>query len=607
METTAHHLQVAPVPVEHDAYGGDVVPTGSGEAFLRFRWTGPLPGPVRLRYFDGCWRSVPLWPVQRLPEGWLLRGRIRPARPAVRYHLELPGQGLPVPPAPPSGAWSVDLHALRAFSVPRWVAGSVMYQIFPDRFFNGRPDNDPPGTVPWDSVPTLTSFFGGDLEGIRRRLDYLADLGVGAIYLNPIVQAPSPHRYDASDYLQVDPALGSQEDFRRLAQELHRRGMRLILDAVFNHTGETFWAFQDVVRRGPQSPYYHWYFIHRWPIVRQPPSYACWWGLPHLPKLNTSHPEVREYLFQVTRHWMELGADGWRLDVPNEVEGDFWQVWRALVKRLNPQAYIVGEIWHDAAAWLGGDQFDAVMNYVLRDALLDFFVRRTTTGARLAEVLHAQAARYPAPAVFALMNLLGSHDTERILTVAGQQEGLVRGMFAWLFTWPGIPCVYYGDEVGMTGGKDPDCRRTFPWDESRQRVRLWRWVRRLAALRRNVPALAWGEPVVVEVDGSDEVAAFGRGAPAPGHAPVVVAVSRSERPQRVRLRPAPGLVEHAGAEADRTWVDLLTGRRAAAGLGRQEGWEAAGGLELELPPWGVAVLAWERPWGEWARTALAGA
>ena len=589
MEPTHHTASPVTTPVQHEPYArGDVVAAGAWRAFLRFRWAGRLPERVWLRVVDGPCRRVELAAVARHDDGYVLRARVEAARPGLRYQLELsPPEGgfvgpLGGPYAEPerAGWWQVQLDALPSFETPSWAAGCVLYQIFPDRFFNGTPANDPPGTVAWDAAPSLTNFFGGDLEGIRRRLDYLADLGVGALYLNPIVRAPSNHRYDASDDREVDPALGSADDVRRLADELHRRGMRLILDAVFNHTGETFWAFQDVVRRGPESPYWHWYLVRRWPIVRTPPSYECWWGLPHLPKLNTDHPGVREHLFEVTRWWMELGADGWRLDVPNEVGGDFWRVWRRHVKTLNPQAYIVGEIWHDALEWLQGDQFDAVMNYVLRDALVDFFVHRGRTGRELTEALHDQAARYPGPAFFTLMNLLGSHDTERILTVADGRLEPVRAMWFWLLTWPGMPSIYYGDEVGLTGGKDPDCRRTFPWDERRQDLRLWRWVRRLVRWRRGWPALQRGEAVPVEAQGSEDVAAFARAPAGPGDCPALAVTSRSPEPTRVRLVPAPGLPgveDGAGA-----WVDLLSGRRLGG----------ARAVELELEPWGLALLAW---------------
>lgn len=578
----------------HDpSAAGSLMRTGSRRVYVRVAWEGPRPRRLWLWYDDGALRRRLMVCTGAAGGRWEYVGRVDLQRPAFSYqleaHLHAPGpedeavavwfgpetQAAPAAGPAAAGRWRADADAVPMFAVPPWVPGATIYQIFPDRFFNGRADNDPPGTRPWGEPPTVESFFGGDLDGVRRRLDYLAALGIGAIYLNPIVPAPSNHRYDASDYMAVDPALGTVEDFRRLVEEAHRRGIRVILDAVFNHTGESFWAFRDVVERGPASPYFRWYHVHQWPIRREPPSYACWWNLPHLPKLDTANPEVRAYLFEVTRFWMEMGIDGWRLDVPNELAPGFWVEWRRLVKRLKPDIYIVGEIWHDAAEWLQGDQFDGVMNYPLRDALVAFFVHRTLDGAGLAERLEAQACRYPVPALHAMMNLLGSHDTERVMTVAGGDREAVQGMMLMAAAWPGALSVYYGDEVGMTGGKDPDCRRCFPWDERHQDVRLWRYVRALVRARRTLPALADGEVAAVRVEGSTEVAAVGRLDPWRSGQGVLAVASRSSRPETVVVDPGEEMARCAwrpGAQG--AWVDYLSGRVVRAGRR----------LRLELAP-----------------------
>lgn len=579
----------------------------TGEIVLQFGWEGPArPSSMWVRLDDGSLRRIEAVLLGGRSGAWTYRARLVPRRPVFAYQLEarfgsgdegdggIPlfcgpmGQGVGSPAR--AGAWRLDRDEIPLFATPQWVRGAVAYQIFPDRFFNGDPSNDPEGVARWGDVPTFSTFFGGDLPGIRRRLGYLQHLGVDVLYLTPIVEAPSNHRYDASDYLKVDPALGGAGEFRRLADEAHRRGMRIILDAVFNHTGDTFWAFQDVVRRGPQSPYFGWYFIYQWPIRREPPSYACWWNLPHLPKLNTSNPEVREHLFRVTRYWMELGADGWRLDVPNELEPGFWPAWRRLVKSIDPEAYIVGEIWHEASTYLRGDQFDGVMNYPLRDALLDFFVRRTARASDVEERLLDLVRRYPEPAAFSLMNLLGSHDTERVMTVARDAREIVAAMMLFVMAYPGLPTIYYGDEVGMAGGKDPDCRRTFPWDEAAQDTALWRWVRRLARLRR-LPALAFGELSAVAVPGNEDVLAFGRVGPGAGQAAVCV-TSRAGTPQEVTLElPAP-----LGTRS-RAWVDALTGCRVAGGR-RMTVAMPARGARLLVPEGcarSVARVLWPRP------------
>lgn len=572
--------------VEHDPNTpGSLTRTGARQLYLRLAWHGRRPRRLSLVYDDGALRRRAAVCVAGSGDRWDYLVRVDLQRPAFAYQVEAhldPSDGDaggldvfygPQNPSQPAvgpvgaGWWRASIEDLPVFSVPRWTRGAVLYQIFPDRFYDGDPANDPPGTEAWGGEPTFSNFFGGDLVGIRRRLDYLAALGVGAIYLNPIVEAPSNHRYDAADYMKVDPALGSLDDFRQLVDEAHRRGIRVILDAVFNHTGETFWAFRDVVERGPESPYYAWYHIYEWPIRRDPPSYACWWNLPHLPKLNTAHPEVRAYLFDVTRFWMETGIDGWRLDVPNELEPGFWVEWRRLVKRLKPDAYIVGEIWHDAAGWLQGDQFDAVMNYPLRDALIAFFVERSIGAAELLERLEGQLRRYPPPAFHSLMNLLGSHDTERIMTAARGDRRAVEAMMLVAMAWPGVPTIYYGDEVGMTGGRDPHCRRCFIWGEREQDVRLWRYVRRLARARRTLAALAGGEPVAVRVVDSDDVAAFGRlDAWGTGQGAVVV-VARNEEPSQVELDIGEELAEpsaRCGAPVGE-WIDLLSWRSVAGG------------------------------------------
>ena len=268
------------------------------------------------------------------------------------------------------------------FVTPEWARHAVFYQIFPDRFANGDPANDPENTQPWGTPPSTHNFMGGDLQGIVDRLDYLAELGIGALYLNPIFQATSNHKYNTFDYLRIDPHFGDLATFHRLIAAAHGRGIRVVLDGVFNHCGRGFYAFHDVMENGGNSPYLRWFQIDRFPINpydgERPANYRTWWDFRSLPKFNTGHPPVRRYLLDVARYWIEQGADGWRLDVPNEIaDHDFWREFRAVVKAANPEAYIVGEIWNDATPWLDGTQFDAVMNYLFRDLCRDFFARDT--------------------------------------------------------------------------------------------------------------------------------------------------------------------------------------------------------------------------------------
>ncbi len=417
--------------------------------------------------------------------------------------------------------------------VPAWVRDAVFYQVFPERFANGDPSNDPPGTEQWGGTPTPGNYFGGDLRGIIGHLQYLADLGINALYLNPIFASPTNHKYQTSDYLTVDPHFGDEATLRELIEACHARGMRVILDGVFNHTGTRFFAFDDVKRKGEASRYTSWYTFHGFPVgPTSRPNYECWWGYGHLPKLNTANPEVRAYLFEVTRHWMALGIDGWRLDVPNEIPHEFWIAWRALVKSINPDAYIVGEIWQDGSPWLQGDQFDAVMNYRFRDACVEFFARDTITASQFDDLLERQRHDYPDAVNFALQNLLGSHDTERFLTVCNGDTAAVR--LAWLFqmTYPGAPMVYYGDEIGLTGGRDPGCRKTMEWDARKQNGALLAALQELIALRSAHPVLRHGAYQRLAADDRRSMLAFARTS---GDSAAVVIINRSSSPQEVSV------------------------------------------------------------------------
>lgn len=396
-------------------------------------------------------------------------------------------------------------------AAPAWVADAVFYQIFPERFSNGDPSNDPPGTEPWEAAPTTRNFFGGDLRGIIERLPYLRTLGVTALYLNPIFHSPTNHKYQTTDCLKIDPHFGDEAVFRELVEACHAGGLRIILDAVFNHTGVGFFAFDDLKRNGAASRYRDWYKVREFPVgPPSRPNYECWWGHGSLPKLMTGNPEVRHYLFDVTRHWMDCGIDGWRLDVPNEIPHDFWIAWRRLVKSLNPDAYIVGEIWQDAGPWLRGDQFDGVMNYPFRDACLAFFAHDTISVSRFDALLERQRRGYPEGVPYALQNLLGSHDTERFLTLCGGDERVVQ--LAWLFqmTYPGAPMVYYGDETGMEGGRDPDCRRPMVWEPAPKGAAMLGRMRELIALRAAHSELRRGGYESVLADNGRKVLVYAR-------------------------------------------------------------------------------------------------
>jgi len=431
---------------------------------------------------------------------------------------------------------SQDIHVegQEVSFVPPWVKDAVFYQIFPERFSNGDPSNDPPVTEPWGGEPKPKNYFGGDLQGIINHLDYISALGINTLYLNPIFQSNSNHKYHADDYLKIDPAFGDERVFKKLVDECHARGVRVILDGVFNHTGTGFFAFRDIKEKGAKSKYLGWYNVYGFPVgPPSKPNYECWWGYGDLPKLMTHNPGVHEYLFRVTSHWMKLGIDGWRLDVPNEVPHQFWVDWRIHVKSINPDAYIVGEIWDDASPWLKGDQFDAVMNYKLREACLNFFINKKTNATEFDTTLSVLRAKYSGEVNLAMQNLLGSHDTERLLTLCKGDKEILK--LAWLFqmTYVGAPMVYYGDEVGMMGGKDPGCRGTMIWERDKQDTNLLDYMKSLITLRREHASLRHGTFETLVADAATGVYAFARRS---GASACVVVLNTSESPRQVSVK-----------------------------------------------------------------------
>ncbi|MBN9606886.1 MAG: glycoside hydrolase family 13 protein [Actinomycetales bacterium] len=384
-------------------------------------------------------------------------------------------------------------HAASALTTPDWLADAVFYQIFPERFANGDASIDPPGVVPWDAEPTRDNFFGGDFAGITAHLDHIAGLGANAIYLTPIFQADTNHRYDATDYFAIDPRLGDLEAFRTFLAEAHARGIRVVLDAVFNHCGEGHPAFRDVMAHEASSPYVNWFSVEGFPVVQHPePNYRTCSGCWYLPKWNAYNPEVREHHLRVATHWLAEGIDGWRLDVPYFINHSFWREFRRVVKDAAPEAYIVAEEWRDPLEWLDGSLADGTMNYTLRDAVLGFTADGARTAPEVAATMNALGERLPAPARRAMLNLLGSHDTERVLTRHGGDRRRAQLAYALLFAAEGAPMVYYGDEVGLLGDNDPGCRGAMPWDESRWDRELLEAVRGWAQWRASEPAARRG-------------------------------------------------------------------------------------------------------------------
>ena len=397
---------------------------------------------------------------------------------------------------------------------PDWVKDAIFYQIFPDRFCRSERYRAVGKFVPWNSRPTRENMFGGNLAGVEDKLKYIAGLGVNAIYLCPIFKSNSNHRYHTVDYFEIDPVLGTLKDFDRLVKKAHKLGLRVILDGVFNHCSRGFFQFNSLMELGQNSPYVDWFHVKGWPLnaYSGKPNYECWWNYPALPKFNTGCPDVREYLFSVGEYWTARGIDGWRLDVPNEIDDDsFWQEFRRRVKAINPEAYIVGEIWDAPERWLQGDQFDGVMNYLFRKAVMKFLfdehpISTEEFCSRLREAFPEGRGDIP-------MNLLGSHDTTRLRSQPCASWDRIRLALTLMFFLPGAPCVYYGEELGMEGGKDPDNRRSVPWEKlsQMQKEPVYALVKELTEMRKNSAVLRDGKlEIACNGDGFDVKRTLGR-------------------------------------------------------------------------------------------------
>lgn len=396
------------------------------------------------------------------------------------------------------------LNQADVFQAPEWVKDTVWYQIFPERFANGNPLLEPDNVRPWGSEdPKPTSFFGGDFEGIIQNIDHLVELGITGIYFTPIFKAPSNHKYDTINYLEIDPQFGDKQTFKKLVKICHENGIRVMLDAVFNHSGFYFDAFQDILENQEKSKYIDWFHLREFPVKPLPePNYDTFAFTHMMPKLNTENPEVKEYLLNVGRYWIEeFDIDGWRLDVANEVDHQFWREFRTAVKSVKPDIYILGEIWHDSMPWLQGDQFDAVMNYPFTEATLDFIAKDKIKAEEFADQLTKVLTLYPKNVNEVAFNLLGSHDTPRILTICNDRKEKLRLLFLFQLSFLGTPCIYYGDEIGLTGENDPGCRKCMVWDEKEQDFELFSFVKKVISLRKEYKILgSHGEFKILETN-----------------------------------------------------------------------------------------------------------
>ena len=406
------------------------------------------------------------------------------------------------------------LDGAECVRVPDWVPHTVWYQIFPDRFCRDTASQKP-NALPWpaaEDAVTNNEHYGGTLRGITEKLGYLADLNITGLYLNPVNVSPSVHKYDTSDYLNIDPAFGSADDLHTLVKEAHARGIKVMLDGVFNHCGWDFALWQDVVRNGKASPYFDWFIVQEWPFetVAEPecenaasrsrPSgtngksgrYSVFAYVDMMPKLNTNNPAVVDYLLNVCETWVRsYDIDGIRLDVANELSHTFCRQLYRRMRSLKKDFYLLGEIWRSALPWLRGGELDSVMNYPLALCFWKFFCDKTLSALTLEREINAVFTAYPEPVTVGLFNLLDSHDTPRLFTRNGGDAFAVWQQYALLLSLPGSPCIYYGSEVLLAGGNDPDCRRCMPWQaiEAGEYAEPMSMMRQLIALRHTHPAM----------------------------------------------------------------------------------------------------------------------
>ena len=353
-----------------------------------------------------------------------------------------------------------------------WLNNAVFYQIFVDRFCCSDKAIGIKSKInaEWDELPTPTSFYGGNLDGITEKLDYINGLGATAIYLTPIFKSKSNHKYDTIDFYCIDESFGDKESLKRLVEKAHEKGMRVVLDAVFNHVSHDFARFKDVMKKGKKSKYFDWFVIDGEKIRQDPPNYACFGDCEYMPKLNTCNKEVQNYLVDVMLYWMkECDVDGWRLDVSDEISHGFWRKVREAVKSQKSDSALIGENWHNSESFLRGDQFDSIMNYALTKRMMDFWVDESIDEKQLADRLNSLYMRYSDVTNNMMFNLLDSHDTARFFTKVNKDRNRLLCAIATLVFLPGSFNLYYGTDILLEGEYDPDCRRTFDFSKLQEK------------------------------------------------------------------------------------------------------------------------------------------
>lgn len=396
-----------------------------------------------------------------------------------------------------------NLREEEMFEVPQWAANKVVYQIFPSRFAASQPVDK----KLWYKAPiTHMDDLHGNLRGIMEHLDYIENLGIDVLYMTPIFKSNSCHKYDTIDYYQIDPSFGTTEDLKELVQKAHERGMKVVLDAVYNHTGRDFFAFQDILEKGEKSRYLDWYFIDELPPkdeMGEIPNFKCFGYYGGMPKLNLKNPEVEKYVTDVACYWIkECDIDGWRMDVGDEISHFFWKNFRKAIKAVKKDMLIIGEIWHYAGDFLEGDEWDTVMNYPFYLNMIDLLADTRINVSQFVQNLGYLKGRLNKKCYPLMWNLIDSHDTARFLHLCNDNKKKQHLAAAFQLLLPGMPMVYYGDEFAMPGANDPDCRRGMYWDEEYQDKEMFQWYKKLLQIRKTHTCVVEGE--LIEISARDE-------------------------------------------------------------------------------------------------------
>lgn len=383
-----------------------------------------------------------------------------------------------------------------------WLKNSIFYQIFPDRFKNGNKFNDPENVEDWNSLPTRENFMGGDLEGIKKSVAYLSDLGVNCIYLNPIFKADFNHKYATTDYYEIDPMFGNKEDFKLLVDECHKFNIKILLDGVFNHSGINFFAFKDIIENNKNSEYKDWFYIKKYPISISEHDYECVGNYKWMPKLNTSNKKVQDYFIDVIKYWVEkFNIDGWRLDVADEVDKLFLMRAKAELKSAFNDKALIGETWGYPGDMMVSNQVDSVMNYVFRDILIEYVATKKIDTKEFINRMNKMYGEFTDVYNDTMYNLLDSHDTDRFYTLCNEDDLKYKLAVILQFFLKGSPAIYYGDEIGITGFNDPDCRKTMDWDKVSPNNDILNHFKKCIALRNNFSSLRLGSIQFSIIDG----------------------------------------------------------------------------------------------------------